>query len=271
MKAYWSDVRPNGQPVEPGTYCFVTDLEDGSHPIPTYGRSQEEVLHKLALQNANAQLAIARRSMPSATPTPSPAPAPPPRRFGPDEILRATANLSNPATAGEAVTTLFESETGISPEKLILQNFGAVAHQWELDHSEFYPHSGNRRLMAQEAARMAGGLAHITAEHLTQAFLNLRARGDLFEAQSETPQPSPPAFPDESRSSAPSERPRPRFATGTRSTTFRSQPPARTLKYSEEEILKMPISKSRRLIETNDRDYAEACEAYFGSSAQASA
>jgi hypothetical protein len=33
----------------------------------------------------------------------------------------------------------------------------------------------------------------------------------------------------------------------------------------------MPVSKSRRLIENGDKDYAEACEAYFGSSAQATA
>lgn len=268
MKAYWSDTRPNGQPVEPGSFCFITDLEDGSFPIPTYGRTQEEVLQKLALQNANAQLAIARRSAPPSAPVP---PVTPARRIGPDEILKATSDLNNPATAGEAVATLFEAETGISPESLILQHFGQIAQQWELDHPEFYTHNGNRRLVTQEAARLAGGLARVSADHLTQAFNNLRNRGDLFEGQSSTATPSP-AFPDESRSSAPAERPsRPRFATSARSTTFRPQPPARTLKYTEEEIRTMPLSKSRRLIEQNDRDYAEACEAYFGSSAQASA
>jgi hypothetical protein len=31
----------------------------------------------------------------------------------------------------------------------------------------------------------------------------------------------------------------------------------------------MPLSKSKALIASNDKDYADACEAYFGSSAQA--
>ena len=271
MKAFWSDVRPNGQPVEPGTYCFITDLEDGSFPIACYGKTQEEVLQKLAHQNANAQMAIARRSTPPATAS-SAIPPPAARRIGPDEIMMATADLSNPAKAGQAVATLFEAETGVSPERLMLQNYGNLANQWEADHPEFFAHNGNRRLVTQEAAQLAGGLAQVTAEHLTQAFDHLRARGDLFEdgrAHTPTPQPSP-TFPDETQVQRP-ERPRPRFATGARSTAFRPQAPARTLKYSEEDIRTMPLSKSRRLIEQNDRDYAEACERYFGSSAQASA
>jgi len=257
MKAYWSDTRPNGQPVEAGTFCFITDLEDGTHPIPTYGKTQEEVLQKLAMQNANAQIAIARRSVPPS------APPIPPRRISPDEVMLATANLTNPAKAGEAVATLFESETGISPERLVLQNFSAIAQQWEDNHPEFFAYNGNRRKMAAEAAQLAGGLGRITADHLSQAFSNLRARGDLFES-APTPPPPSETFPAESQVQR--ERPpRPRFATGTRSTTFRSQMPARTLKYTEEEIRTMPLSKSRRLIENNDQDYAEACEAFFGS------
>src|SRR5215472_2597337 len=175
MKAYWSDTRPNGQPVEAGTLCFITDLEDGSHPIPTYGKTQEEVLEKLAMQNANAQIAIARRSTP-----PGQTPAPPtlPRRIGPDEVMQATADLSNPAKAGEAVATLFESETGINPDRLILQNFGQIAHQWEQDHPDFVAYPGNRRLIAQEAVNLAGSLAHVTAEHLSAAFQQLHQRGD---------------------------------------------------------------------------------------------
>src|SRR5215472_12388340 len=260
MRAFWSDTRPNGQPVEPGTFCFITDLEDGTHPIPTYGKSQDEVMHKLAMQNANAQLAIARRSSSPHAEPPSPA-----RRIGPDEIMVATADLANPAKSGAAVATLFESETGINPQQIVLQNFAAVAQQWETDHPEFFPHNGNRRLVAQEAATQAGGLARVSADHLTQAFHNLSARGDLFEAAQTTNHQPSPAFPDESQRSAPAERPRPRFATSARSTAFRPQPPARSLKYTEEEIRTMPLSKSRRLIELNDRDYAEACEAFFGS------
>lgn len=268
MKAYWSDTRPNGQPVEAGTVCFITDLEDGSHPIPTYGKTHDEVLQKLATQNANAQLAIARRSQPPVSTAPV-APAPPPRSISPDQVMVATQNLTNPAKAGEAVATLFEHSTGLNPQDLILQNFQAIGERWEANHPEFFAHNGNRRLMAAEATRLAGGLGKVTESHMNTAFSNLRAKGDLFEAPAQdlNPQPSP-SFPDESQVQRPAERPRPRFGTGARSTSFRPQAPARTVKYTEEELRTMPLSKSRRLIETNDKDYAESCEFHFGSSAQ---
>lgn len=267
MKTFWSDTRPSGQPVEPGTVCFITDLEDGSHPIATYGKTQEEVLQKLAAQNANAQMAMAERRPPP--PPSAPAPA---RQLSADQVMLATQNLTNPAKAGEAVATLFEHQTGLNPQKLILQNFGAVADEWEKQHTEFFAHNGNRRLMAAEAARLAGGLGQVTHEHLSQAFVQLRAHGDLFEAPAHdaNPSPSTTTFPDESQVQQ-AERPRPRFATGARSTAFRPQAPARNLKYTEEEIRTMPLSKSRRLLETADKDYAEACEAYYGPSAQAKA
>jgi hypothetical protein len=35
------------------------------------------------------------------------------------------------------------------------------------------------------------------------------------------------------------------------------------VKYTEEEIRTMPESKYRRLIETNDQDFAAACEFHF--------
>jgi hypothetical protein len=250
--------------------CFITDLEDGSHPIACYGKTTEEVLQKLALQNAHAQIAIARRS--AAPPVSPPSVPAAPRKIQPDQIMRATVDLTDPAKSGQAVATLFESATGISPQRLILENFGAVAEQWERENPEFFAHNGNRRLMAAEAAQLAGGLGQVTQEHLSQAFLNLRAKGDLFEAPAYDPNhQTPPTFPDEIQVQ-PAERTRPRFATAARSINFRQAAPAtRTLKYTAEDIRTMPVSKSRRLIENGDKDYAEACEAYFGSSAQATA
>lgn len=272
MKVGWSDTRPNGQPVEPGTSCYIIDLEDGSHPIATYGKTQEEVLEKLATQNANAQLAMAARR--PAPPAPAAATPPAPaRQLSPDQVMVATQNLTNPAKAGEAVATLFEHSTGLNPQRMILENFSTTAERWEAEHPEFFAHNGNRRLMAAEAAALAGSLAKVSEGHLTQAFANLRAKGDLFEAPA-APDPNPPpstTFPDESQVQRPAERPRPRFATSARSTAFRPQAPARTLKYTEEEIRTMPLSKSRRLLESGDKDYAECCEAYYGSSAQATA
>lgn len=270
MKAYWSDTRPNGQPVQPGTVCWITDLEDGSNPIATYGKDQEEVLRKLANQNANAQLALARKALPRGGPAAPAAPAAPERRqISPDQVMRATQDLENPAKAGEAIATLVEAHTGIDLGRLALQGFAQLAMEWEQENPGFYPHPGNKRLLSSEAARIAGGIPQVTKAHLSQALANLQARGELLEATAAPQNPTDPpsnSFPDESQVQR--ERPRgTRFATGARSASFQRQvqTPQRNLKYTEEQIRAMSPSKSRQLIESNDPDYAAACEHYFGS------
>lgn len=262
MKGYWSDVRPNGQPVEPGTFCWITDLEDGTHPIPTYGKTQDEVMGKLAAQNANAQIALAaRRSAPAAAQLPEP------RVISPDQVMRATQDLENPAKAGEAIATLVESHTGIDLNQLALQNFAQTASQWESAHPDFYPHPGNKRMLTSEAAALAGGnLGKVTHAHLNQAYAALKAQGYLLEVTVDLQgNNGAPSLPDESQVQR--ERQRTRFATGARSSSFQRQSNAhtRTLKYTEEQIRTMPMSQSRELIANGDRDYADACEAYYGS------
>lgn len=275
MRGYWSNTRPNGQPVEAGTVCFITDLEDGSHPIATYGKDQEEVLEKLARQNANAQLAMARRNG-NGTPA-NPPPLPAPRAISPDQVMQATEDLDDPAKSGAAIATLVESATGLDLNRIVLENFSTVAMQWEQDTPEFYVHPANQHLITQEACALAGGkLGQVTKAHLTRAFHNLQAQGLIVDhpagqPDDNPPEPPPPPFPGENQVQR-TERPRgTRFATGSRSTGFQRQAPTRTLKYSETDIRSMPLSKSRALIAANDRDYAEACEFYFGAKAATSA
>lgn len=273
MRGFWSETRANGQPLQPGSYCWVTDLEDGTHPIYTYGKSQEEVLEKLAMQNANAQLALARRA--SAAAIPPAAPATPPRTVSPDEIMQATADLTNPAKAGAAVATLYEAATGIDPVEQARHAYATVAMEWESQTPEFYPHPGNRQLVGDKAIRMAGnkpGL--VTREILTRAFEQLQAEGLLFERSgqpfTDTPQPpSLPNLPGESQVQ-PIERPRgTRFSTGARSITFSAPQTAQTraLKYTEEQIRTMP--ERERLKVFNDPEYIKACDFYFSGGARA--
>lgn len=267
MRGYWTDTRPNGQPVEPSTVCWVTDLEDGTHPIYTYGKTQEEVLEKLALQNANAQLALARKAAPSSSPPPLPTPPP---RITPDAVLQATSDLEDPAKSGKAIATLVEASTGVSLEKLALENFSRIAQEWETEHPEFYSHPGNQRLLTQEALSLAGGqLGHITKEYLTRAQHNLNLQGFLLPEPPELPE-APATFPAETQVQREERPPKStRFATGSRSSGFQRQTaPTRTLKYSEAEIRSMPLDKSKQLIASNDRDYAEACDFYFGTAAR---
>lgn len=262
MRAYWSDKRANGQPIEAGTFCRVMDPEDGTHPIFVYGKTQEEVFEKIERQNLNAQVAIARTRAAAA-----PAPAPP-RTITPDQIMQATQDLQNPAKSAAAIAILTEAATGVDPIQQARQQYATLAMQWESETPDFYPHPGNRQLVGDKAIRLANGKpGSVTREMLDSAFQQLRAQGLLFERTAEPAQDpnhsTLTTFPDESRVQLP-ERPRgTRFATGARSTSF-SAPQnvqTRSLKYTEEQIRTMPEKERLRVF--NDPDYIAACEHYF--------
>lgn len=266
---YWSDTRPNGQPIEAGTFCWVTEIP-GQHPIYTYGKTKDEVIAKITRTAATAQAELNRTRQPVTQP------AAPRARLTADETMQATADLANPAKSAAAVVRLLQDETGVDLRARANEDFATRAMEWQRETPDFYFHPGNQKLLTNEAARLAGGdISRITKEVLTQAFNNLTARGELFEAPENSLEPEPPApppnlheFPGGNQVRRTEERPRGRrFATSTRSTSFAGggqTVPSKTLKYTEADIRNMPESKMRALIESNDQDYADACEHYFG-------
>lgn len=274
VRGYWSDIRLNGKPVEPGTYYWVTEM-DGINPIGTMGKTVQEVLNKITSTLGHAQSALARKAMqiPAAMPG-AVAPAAPAqrKRMSSDEIFQATADMSNPAKSADAVVKLVSDTTGIDLRKLVVDRFRDMALEWQEEHPEFYVHAGNIELLGNEAHRSSNNdTASITKETLTAAFNKLRAQGKLFEApisflSNEQEPTDPPNNLHEFPGGSPVQRtemPRgARFATGTRSTNFRAsqerQP--RTPKYSPEDIRRMPPSKHKELINSNDPDYAAAVE-----------
>jgi hypothetical protein len=269
MKGFWTQTRWNGQPIEANSVCWVTDLEDGTNPIYTYGADQSEVFEKLARQNANAQLALARRSVAAPPGGNGSPPAPPVRRgISPDQVMQATADLQNPAKAGDAVAVLYEAATGIDPVEQARRHYAALAMEWEQQTPDFYPHPGNRQLVGEKSIRMAGGKpGQVTTEILKAAYLQLHAEGLLFERNSDATENNPPStlttFPGESQVQPP-ERPRgTRFSTGASSMRFSAPQTVttRALKYTEEQIRTMP--ERERLKVFNDPDYIRACEFYF--------
>lgn len=281
MKTYWTQTRANGQPIAPYKFCYVTDLEDGTHPIYTYGNTQEEVFDKIARQNGNAQLAMAARktaaAATSSTAVPPTPPAPRTKLTG-DQVMRATQDLTDPAKAPGAVASLVQDATGVDLQQMAQQNFARMAMDWQQANPEFYAHPGNKQLLANAAMKYAGSLAAVTPEILTYCYQQLNASGMLFERPASFednpnfPQPQAEPAPGESQGSRATDRPRgTKFSTGTRSSSFGGRNPSstRTLKYTAADIRNMPESKARALIESNDKDYADACEYYFGASATA--
>lgn len=268
----WVTTRPNGAPLEAGTVCWESVMP-GINPIYVYGKSEQEVIEKLDRNAATAQAALARRSAAAATPATGLPPAAAPTRMSGDDRMRATLDLADPSKSGTAAVRLIEDATGINLGDMVLDRFGRLAMDWQRAHPDFYAHPGNKNQLVTRAKAYAGGdLSRVTAEMLTQAFETLDAEGKLFEAPQEPAaagEPTPDnltTFPGGSQVQR-TERPRGAlFATGVRSTSFRAAQTAqpRTPKYTAKAIQDMSDSESRRLIETNDKDYADSVEYHFG-------
>lgn len=269
MRMDWTTTRPNGKPIESGTFCRVLDMEDGTNPIYYYGKTEQEVHDKIALNNLHAQRALARREeVRPVSSGPGPTPVPARKRMTADENFQATADLQNPSKSGEAVARLVQDATGIDLRQMAMEAFKARAEEWTRENPDFYNCKPNQKLLALELGKMVhGDVAHISKEMMTQTFHRMRTAGDLFEDPNESAVPgNVTPFPDENQVQRVGESRSGRSGTGTRSTNFRSPQSVqtKTLKYTRDQINRMPLSRSEALIESNDKDYAEACEAYYG-------
>jgi len=276
VKAFWTDKRPNGAAIDAGTFCRVIDLEDGTHPIYTYGRTEAEVFEKIERQSGNAQLALARRAAnPPTTSASGPAPAPAADnrfRLSADQVMQATEDLKNPATAGRAVVLLQAHETGIDPQKARLDGFIRLGLEWEREHPEFFAHYANRKVLGDYLGALVNGeVERITKEMITTAYCELLAKGLLYEPQetnstATTTTSTPGTFPGESPVQQ-TERPRKMFSTGVSANRLRapqsisSQP--KPLKYTEKQIRTMPLEDAEALLRAKDPDYALAVRTYF--------
>ena len=273
MRVEWTTIRPNGKPIDPGTFCRVLDLEDGTNPIYYYGKTEQEVHDKIALNNLHAQRALARREEAAHAPANSgstvPTPIAPRKRMTADETFQATTDLQNPSKSADAVTRLVQDATGIDLRQLAMNAFTARAEEWTRENPSFYNCKPNQKLLALELGKMVNGdVALITKQMMTETFYRMRAAGDLIEDPNESVAPSNVTpFPDETQVQRVEASRSGRSGTGTRSTNFRAPQSVqtKTLKYTREQIDRMSIAKSRALIESADRDYAEACEFYYPS------
>ena len=274
MKMEWVTTRPNGKPVEPGTFCRVLDMEDGTNPIAFYGKTQDEVNDKIALTSMHARKALERRAeAPAATPA-APIAVTPRTRMTANETAQATLDLGNPAKAGEAVVKLVQDQTGVDLRKAAMDAFTARASKWAETSPDFYNCRPNRLLLATRLGQLVSGdVSLITEEMMSQTAREMFAAGDLVEDPGDEVPPNVDPLPGETPVQRVETTRSGRNGTGTRSTNFRAAPPAqtRTLKYTREQIDRMSLAKAKALIESGDKDYAEACEAYYPSTVKATA
>lgn len=266
MKMEWVTTRPNGKPIEPGTFCRVLDMEDGTNPIYYYGKTEEEVYDKIGLNNMHAQRALARRAEAPPQSTATPSPIAPRKRMTADETMQATTDLQNPAKSADAVTRLVQDATGMDLRQMAMDAFKTRADEWASETQDFYNCRPNRLLLATQLGKLVNGdVALISKEMMTQCFHQMLDAGDLVEDPGEVV-PNVTAFPDENQVQRVETSRGGRSGTGTRSTNFRAPQSTQTrttLKYTREQIDRMSLTKAEALIRSGDKDYADACEFYY--------
>lgn len=268
IRSYWSETRLNGKPVEPGTFYLISEYDD-MNPIATMGGSVDEVLAKSEYARGAAEAEVRKLRAQGSNRPAAPGSAAPQqrRRMTADEVFQATNDLSLPGKAGDAMVALVEDATGVNLRAQAVKDYGQRAEEWQEEHPEFFAHDGNIDLLTTHARRAVNGdWASVTKELLTHTFQQLKQRGLLFEAPAAPATQEPPTtFPGGSPVQR-VEYPRGgRPGTGTRSTNFRApqtmQP--RTPKYSDKDIREMPASKKKELIQSNDPDFAAACDRMY--------
>lgn len=270
MNVYWTTTRPNGNPIEPGTFACVTDPENGENPIWTYGRTEAEVAEKMARTLGHAQATLARRAPATgheagAQPAqPNPRAVAQPRSLSADDVMQATADLQNPARAGQAAARLVQHETGLDLLEMAKKQYAVLYLEWEREHDEMAVHPSNRKHIGERAIRMAGNKpALVTREMLDASLEQCMAEGLIVLAETQTPEP-PTALPAETQVQH-TERPQKRpFATGVRSTSFRAPatPPTRALKYTLDQYRKIVSDADKMVGLIGDPDFEAAVAAY---------
>ena len=282
MIAYWltgkkgaeqrSDV---AKPLDDGRFCRVTDLEDGSYPVRSYGRTVEEVFGKIEKTSMHRGLVIAQGRAPQ--PQQPARTAAPGRRLvlTADEQMLATSQLSDPSKAPAAITKLFESATGIDTEQIAARAFAERAIAWEATHPELKDAFYNKKLIADNARmRVGGDIRLVTTGVLERCYQELKAGGYLLTEEDLPANHNPQALPVPPGEN-PASRTRqtdPAFATSHRlNRTGSAQPPQWQPKYTREEIDRMPLKESERLLKANDQDYAQAVNFHYPPTRQARA
>lgn len=261
---YWLN---EGKPLNDGRFCYVIDSEDGTQPVRTYGRTQQEVIDKLASQVEHSQKFVASIKKPVAfdvateTPEARPVSLPAPKQpMTPDERMRLTTDLGNPARAAEAAVRLVEDATGLDlreeGQKAKIRNFSNLCQSWENARPDFPRHPINRELVANKAVVLAGGnLINVTAQHLDLAFRQLHNSGTLVFGEDEQtpaaslPTPTPAVRPGESQAPRTV---RPRGATSYSRTSLQATAPVATqrAKYTRAQIDAMTSKEYRLKLET---------------------
>jgi hypothetical protein len=289
MQAYWTTTKTDGTPITDGRLCRVVDPEDGSTPIRVYGKTEAEIFSKIerTMMTAQATLAQTRNGNGNGGAQPNNGrgavtpPAANPAILTPDETMRLTADLQNPAKSADAAYRLAESERAKRADAQ--ESYLAICRQWSANHPEFYGHQFNRNLLITSALLSVGNdIARITLEVLDNTYRYLEGRGDLLtesdvalkEPANETHQPST-AQPGGTLEIVPA---RPRngvvSASSHRSNRLGApQQPQWKPKYSLEEIQKLTTKETAALNQPGHprhKEYVEACD-YWYSGAQATA
>jgi hypothetical protein len=183
--------------------------------------------------------------------------------------MTATADLSNPAKAPEAVKTLLRA-AGVDVDRERIrqdaERIAVIAQEWERQHPDFSASDERNKRLLLNTASAKVGFANIDAAALDAAYEELR-RFNMFFDEAPILEHSTPSDASNGNSATVE---RPRTATSYRATSLRSGTPAAKSqpKYTVAEVDKLNSKQLREKIENEagfadwyNREYSRAATA----------
>jgi hypothetical protein len=273
----------DGQPNDDGYIEAIIETSEGKRVSTFKGKTERELMEQVLTSQVNANREIARLRKPDAA---RPMLKVEPKKLTPEDRLRLSTEMSDPARVVEAVSEIVTATTGIAPDKLGAEfgrksseeqdEFYAREAQAFRDSSpDFYPVPQNRDALFEELKANGWDL---TRNNLSIAFDTLKERGDLIpwpnDRQASETQHEPDAQPvlmngtgttpnGQTASTASAPRPRTIATTGLRhadASASAPPPPPRKQKYTRADIEMMSRGDYNRLLQT-DPDFRRQVDA----------
>ena len=275
----------DGQPDDNGDLIAVIETADGKRISTFKAKTENELLHQVLTSQVNASREIARLRKPDSARAPLKVE---PKTLTPEDRLRLSTEMSDPARVVEAVEEIVTARQGIAPNKLGAEFarrsdeeqdafYAAEAQAFREANPDFYPVPQNRDALFEELKANGWDL---TRNNLAMVFDALRERGDLIpwptDQRVSEPQHEPTAQPvyiDSRNGNTPngqpaptasSPRPRTIATTGLRSAdasaTAPPPPPKKQQKYTRADIEMMSRADYNRLLQT-DPDFRRQVDA----------
>lgn len=251
MKTGWEN---DGQANSEGDFVAFIDMENGKRPQRFMGKTEKEVADQLLTAQENATILIDRQRKALGGDKPEARqPAAPSRKraLSAGEKLKVVADMANPATVEEAITTVVESRIGRSLDSIAEEDKAnakaeeeraavAAFRQFQSENEEYVNTDYNRKVLVKYMRNMN---YPPTLHNFGLAFEELFSQGLM------TKKPAAETQPDASQEPIPPVRTESSSSLRSSDAPSGGVPPARPRKktWTKQELVEMPRAEYNKL------------------------